>query len=225
MRDRPSLILIRHAQSQNNALDESLRVPDPHITELGVQQAQRLAEAVARIKPTVVYCSPFQRSLQTTHWAVRKTGLTPFVQQDLYEQGGCHSGFEPGKRLAQPGMTRAELKEQFPGWGLDQRITQEGWYDLDHYETLREARQRADKVRHWFENDSDSHTLRDRVAMIIHADFKVRLLESFLERPDIEESLGDVVNTAITQLSLSNGKWKLDYWNVFEHLDDELVTT
>lgn len=225
MRDHPSLILIRHAQSQNNALDESLRVPDPEITPLGVQQSQRLAEAVARLNPSVLYCSPFQRSLQTTYWIVNKTGLVPFVQQDLYEQGGCHSGFEPGKRVAQPGLTRVQLQERFPGWKYDQRITQHGWYDRNHYETPHEARTRAEQVRHWFENGSQSHTLLDRVAMVIHADFKLRLLESFLELPNIENSLGNVVNTSITQLSLANGKWKLDYWNDFSHLENELVTT
>jgi len=63
------------------------------------------------------------------------------------------------------------------------------------------------------------HSSRDRVAMVIHADFKLRLLEAFLEDDAIEEQLGDIANTSITRLSLSKGRWRMDYWNVFSHLD------
>ena len=36
MHHLPCLLLIRHAQSENNALEDRFRVPDPGITELGV---------------------------------------------------------------------------------------------------------------------------------------------------------------------------------------------
>ena len=42
------LYIIRHAQSSNNALaDERERVCDPHLTELGRQQAELLAAHLA----------------------------------------------------------------------------------------------------------------------------------------------------------------------------------
>ena len=219
MHHLPCLLLIRHAQSENNALGDEFRVPDPDITELGIAQSKKLAFWVAKLVPTVVYCSPFLRSLETTRWIAEQIGTVPIVRQDIYEQGGCHSGYQPGRRIAQLGMNRETLSRQYVGWHLDERINDKGWYDLDHYETTDEARKRALRVRKWYESESELHSSRDRVAMVIHADFKLRLLEAFLEDDAIEEQLGDIANTSITRLSLSKGRWRMDYWNVFSHLD------
>jgi len=224
MSHAPCLILIRHAQSENNALEDRFRVPDPNITPLGVSQSKKLASMVARIAPTVVYCSPFLRSLETTRWITEHVAAVPVVRQDIYEQGGCHSGFEDGKRVALPGMDRATLQSKYAGWDLDERIGGEGWYDLDHYETAYEARLRAEGVKRWYESESQSHHAGDRVAMVIHADFKLRLIEAFLGLPTVEEFLGDIVNTAISRLSLANGRWRLDYWNVHNHLDSTEIS-
>ena len=68
------------------------------------------------------------------------------------------------------------------------------------------------------------HSAQDRVAMVIHADFKLRLLEAFLEDDSIEKQLGDVVNTSISRLSLSKGRWRMDYWNMFSHLDSHEIS-
>lgn len=224
MHHLPCLLLIRHAQSENNALEDQFRVPDPNITELGVVQSKKLAKTVSQLAPSVVYCSPFLRSLETTRWMVERMGATPIVRQDIYEQGGCHSGYQPGNRIAQLGMSRETLSGRYSGWQLDDRIGEDGWYELDHYETADEASQRAQRVRKWYESESQLHSARDRVAMVIHADFKMRLLEAFLEDDTIEEQLGDIVNTSITRLSLSKGRWRIDYWNVFSHLEPHEIS-
>ena len=107
---------------------------------------------------------------------------------------------------------------------MDERISDNGWFDLDHYETAKEARERAVRVRKWYESESQMHTAQDRVAMVIHADFKMRLLEAFLGQESIEEQLGDIVNTSITRLSQVKGRWRLDYWNVFSHLEPHEIS-
>ena len=219
MHHLPCLLLIRHAQSENNAFPDHLRVSDPNITALGVAQAKKLAEAVQQLKPSVLYCSAFLRSLETTRPIAQLTGMHPFVRQDIYEQGGCHRGYLPNQRIAEAGMNRERLSLEYKNWRLDDRITSKGWFDLDHYETQAEASERAARVRGWFESETGSHSREDRVAMVIHADFKIRLLEAFLEDSAIEHKLGDVVNTSISRLSKVSGRWKLDYWNVHSHLD------
>jgi 2,3-bisphosphoglycerate-dependent phosphoglycerate mutase len=220
----PTLLLIRHAQSENNAKPDHLRVSDPSITPLGVRQSQKLATAVKMLGPTVLYCSPFARSLETTKPIWHATGITPNVRQDIYEQGGCHSGYVDGYRTAQPGMSRNQIQEKYLGWQLDDRIYGDGWYDLDHYETLGEARHRAQRVMKWLVGSDNQHQSEDCVALVIHADFKLRLLEVFLESPDLEHRLGDVVNTAITRLTMHAGRWRMDYWNVHSHLGVDEVS-
>jgi len=224
MHHQPCLLLIRHAQSENNALEDQFRVPDPDITDLGSAQSKKLAAIVAKLSPTVLYCSPFRRSLETTRWIALQTGTVPSVRQDIYEQGGCHSGYQPGRRIAHMGTTRQTLSQQYSGWHLDERISDQGWYDLDHYETADEARQRAQRVRKWYESETQLHSNHDRVAMVIHADFKMRLLEAFLEDYSIQEQLGDSINTSITRLSLAKGRWRMDYWNSFSHLDPHEIS-
>ena len=224
MHHLPSLLLIRHAQSENNALEDQYRVPDPNITELGVKQSQKLAPVVSKLNPTILYFSPFLRSLETTRWIAQRTSVVPTIRQDIYEQGGCHSGYQPGKRLAVAGMNRQTLAAKYSRWNIDDRITDQGWYDLDHYETEEEAKERAKRVRTWFESESTTHSGQDRVAMVIHADFKLRLLEAFLEDEAIEEKLGDIINTSMTRLSRSKGRWRIDYWNVFTHLDHHEIS-
>ena len=224
MHHLPCLLLIRHAQSENNALEDQFRVPDPDITDLGAAQSKKLAAIVAKLSPTVLYCSPFRRSLETTRWIAERTGTVPNVRQDIYEQGGCHSGYQPGRRIAHMGMNRETLMQEYSGWNLDERISEQGWYDLDHYETADEARQRAQRVRKWYESETHLHSNLDRVAMVIHADFKMRLLEAFLENDSIEEQLGDIINTSITRLSLAKGRWRMDYWNSFSHLDPHEIS-
>jgi len=224
MHHLPCLLLIRHAQSQNNALKDQFRVPDPNITDLGVIQAEKLATSVERLAPTVLYCSPFLRSLETTKRIADKTGNFPIVRQDIYEQGGCHRGYLAGQRVAELGMNRETLSRHYAGWHLDERINDQGWYDLDHYETVHEARQRARRVRQWYESETQLHCVQDRVAMVIHADFKLRLLEAFLDDDTIKEQLGEIINTSITRLSLNQGRWRIDYWNVFSHLDPHEIS-
>jgi 2,3-bisphosphoglycerate-dependent phosphoglycerate mutase len=224
MHHQPCLLLIRHAQSENNALGERLRVADPNITPLGVIQAQKMAQAVRKLAPSVLYCSPFLRSLETTRAVAQQTGLVPIVRQDIYEQGGCHSGYLPEARVAVRGMKRQELESKYVGWRMDDRIGHDGWYDLDHYETANEACERAQRVKQWFESERILHSPNDRVAMVIHADFKMRLIELFLENESAESQLGDIVNTSISRLSRVGNRWKLDYWNVFSHLEADEIS-
>ncbi len=222
MFDKPCLLLIRHAQSSNNALDESQRVPDPPLTSLGEIQAVHLGKAVSRMVVNVLYSSPFLRALQTTRHIAQATGLKPIVRQDIFEQGGCYRGHMAEDLDPEPGMTFQQIQQFAPEWTIDDRVTDRGWNDLQQYESMQESRIRASKVVSWF--DSVPHHRTSRVAMVMHADFKIRLIEAILGRVDVEESFGAVINTAITCVSKSHGRWTLDFWNSYQHLDRELVT-
>jgi 2,3-bisphosphoglycerate-dependent phosphoglycerate mutase len=216
------LYLIRHAQSQNNAKPEPERVPDPEITSIGWGQSEKLAGELVRISPERFYCSPFLRTLQTARPVADRLGLTPIVRQDLFEQGGCYSGHKIGEREARPGMSRTQIEERFPGWTVDSEIGSKGWNRLPHYETIGEARQRATRVVSWYE--SQSVHASSRVAMMIHADFKMRLVEAFLGINDLDPHFEEPFNTSITCLVRKGGSWQLRLWNHHGHLSDELLT-
>jgi 2,3-bisphosphoglycerate-dependent phosphoglycerate mutase len=219
----PCLYLVRHAQSANNALDEQLRIPDPPITPLGETQSERLAVALDKLELTQMWVSPFLRSVQTARSAAQRIGLRPRIRRDIFEQGGCYRGYARGDRHPMPGMGREELAQLCPDWAIDPDIGSAGWNPLDHYEELDEARARAVSVVQWIEGSSWAE--QDRLALIIHADFKLRMLEALLDRDDLEAHLGEVVNTSITRVSRSASRWRLDFWNSHQHLESELVTS
>jgi probable phosphoglycerate mutase len=55
--------LIRHA----DCYQQMVEVEDPPLSEVGREQARRLAERVKRLQPAAVYSSPYRRAIETAH--------------------------------------------------------------------------------------------------------------------------------------------------------------
>lgn len=73
------MILLRHGQSAFNAAFSASRrdpgIADPGLTELGHQQAERAAEALAGEDVRHIIASPYTRALQTATPLARRLGL------------------------------------------------------------------------------------------------------------------------------------------------------
>ena len=117
-----TVLLIRHAQSVNNSLPEEQRSDDPGLTELGRDQARRLAARLVEWQPERLLTSAFRRTLETTSAVAEATGLTPELVVDLHEQGGCQAGASPEVYQGRPGMTRDEIVAEFGDWLLPDSI-------------------------------------------------------------------------------------------------------
>jgi 2,3-bisphosphoglycerate-dependent phosphoglycerate mutase len=215
------LLLIRHAQSANNALADHLRVPDPGLTELGQRQAEELSKKMAGTFPHFLYCSPFQRSLETTAAITRQLKLVPRVIPDLCEQGGCYAGHLPRQKHPHPGMSRSEIAQRYPGWDLSQDINENGWWFASQFEDHAQTVARAKRVVDWL--NSHVASLGGVHALVIHADFKMRLLEQMVEL-SYELATIEPYNTSVTRLDWQDGRWKLVSFNNVDHLADDLRT-
>ncbi len=226
------LLLIRHAQSANNALPESQRVSDPGLTTLGHSQADALADWLCSYRPTELICSGFRRALDTTRPIAQKLSLRPKVRMDLFEQGGCYTGYLPEKKAAATGMGLSEIRETYGDWHIDDRISEHGWYHGCELENDHQARARADRVAQWVVDELVSRNPTGdeiyRPALVIHADFKALLLESllcgqqiptfFASRPYL---VSEFWNASVTQLTWIGHHWQLDFWNSISHLPTE----
>jgi 2,3-bisphosphoglycerate-dependent phosphoglycerate mutase len=98
------LYLIRHGQSQNNAVLAATvglseygypgRVPDPALTTLGHRQAAALADAVRAgrtpLPLTHLYSSFTLRAVQTAAHLADALDLPVVLRQDSHEVGGVH---------------------------------------------------------------------------------------------------------------------------------------
>jgi broad specificity phosphatase PhoE len=210
------LFLIRHAQSQNNSLPESERVEDPGLTELGHQQARHLAERVGELGPTKLFTSPFLRTLETTNWIVEATKLTPHVRVALHEVGGCYTGHTTENIAGRPGMNRVEIEREFPGYVTSADIDDQGWWESRPFENQESAEHRAAGLLQRTV-DEFLHT-DERVAFVMHADFKLLFLQQF--HP---EWLDVPCNASVTTIHIENGNCRLQDYNDIRHLPDELV--
>lgn len=197
-----TLFLVRHAQSQNNALPEHQRVSDPALTALGQQQAIKLSdrlheESTAYDAPEIILTSPFLRTLQTIHPSAKRLEHQPVIWSNLYEAGGCYDGHEPGKTIGRPGMNRTQIEAQFPGFVIPQEIDENGWYREGDFEPWEAASARAKAVSlQLLESFSGSQT---SVLCMIHGDLIRLLLSHFCNNEPVLSST-NVANTSVTCL-------------------------
>lgn len=218
------ILLIRHGQSANNALPEELRVCDPGLTQNGQQQAEYLAESLADAKIDSLLCSPFLRSLETVKPVAIKRNQTVAIRADIFEKGGCYSGYNTIGKKGEAGMGASELATKYPGWSIDERIAESGWWGHD-FESDEAVLQRAQSVASWTEDTfvptGGTH------ALVIHADFKSILLKALMQKSDPKFQVGELLwNTGVTELSWQGETkcWSIQQLNDISHLPRELHT-
>ena len=164
------IIFIRHAESTNNKTwaenrDESLRVPDPGLTELGRSQADALAGWFPGFAahPTHLFVSPFIRTLETAAPLANTLDMDIVVKPDLMERGGPFTGPIMDQQH-HPGSPRAELQRISPRLRLPDEATEDGWWS-GPFETLEMAIERARKLADWVRSDFEPE---DCIVLVSH---------------------------------------------------------
>lgn len=222
------LYLIRHAESENNALTQDTlhrRVVDPDLTPLGYQQRDLLARHIGAETDAAgegytishLYTSAMYRSLLTTKPVSDALGIAPQVWPDLHEKGGMYLE-RNGDIRGFGGMSRSAILEQFPGYQLPDEVTKHGWYDAAlGREPETHSYYRAIKVARALRERSDSAEV---IALVSHAGFLDLLLKVIFEqlpaRPYTMRYYHD--NTAITRINFDKSWTTLHYMNRVDHL-------
>jgi 2,3-bisphosphoglycerate-dependent phosphoglycerate mutase len=227
------LLLIRHAQSANNALvaagPEAFgagRVADPPITALGVRQAEALADWIDGVdpRPTRLYCSPMRRTLQTAAPVAEALDLPLLVEDFLYERPGPTDGFGATQRAA-PGSSLSELASITPRAVFPGSVTERGWY-TGEVETPQQAAARAVRIAAWVR---ETHDEEDCVAIVAHGAIGALILSAII-CPGRQETLGGFVagtepwwfnlaNTSTSMVELMPGdKIEVHWINRVDHL-------
>lgn len=216
------LYLIRHAESENNARDPTLRVEDPGITQLGRQQANCLAQWAAKQSFDRLITSPFLRTLQTTAAVVHQKPQRVFIWHNVFERGGCYRGYFPEDLEGASGMGRSEIASQLPDAEIDSSITESGWWGERTPETDQQAEKRAEEVVARLLSGFGNSDVA--IALITHADLKRLMLKSMLSGQVDAAKLGPLRNTGVTRLNFIQGAWQLDWFNSVTHLSSDHVT-
>jgi 2,3-bisphosphoglycerate-dependent phosphoglycerate mutase len=244
------LLIIRHAESSNNAIALKLSVeeymqqrsPDPVITELGVRQAQLLAEHLAGDPPadappggkgrygiTHLYCSPMLRTLQTAQPTAKALQLRPSIWIDIHEHGGMFSGNpHTGENfLNHAGLTRAEISRNYPDYELVDGIGEDGWWkggyeDISgcYARAIRVARELRRRAHAELENGTKSV-----VAIISHGTFIDSLLKALFSQVPENRYFYFHNNTALTCIDFAErDTLYLRFLNRTTHLPPEMLS-
>ena len=236
------LYFIRHAQSANNKLYEETgswngRDSDPELTELGHEQARRLAEHVACANGeasfrdyvnrsgfgfTHLYSSPMVRALGTAVYLSAALDLPLVVWDDLHEVGGIfYIDDETGERIGQPGKTRSELVARFPQAQLPSTLADSGWWDRPPESVELQAQRARRFVTDLVERHGGAD---DRVAIVSHGGFYNLVLAELQGTPADNGFWFNINNTGITRFNFVPEGIGLAYANRLEHLPAEMIT-
>lgn len=83
------ILIIRHGESEAAYMDKPFPLvnghADPELSENGREQAERLAERLAKTPLDAIYVTSLRRTTQTAEPLAERLGLTPQVEPDLRE--------------------------------------------------------------------------------------------------------------------------------------------
>jgi 2,3-bisphosphoglycerate-dependent phosphoglycerate mutase len=235
---------IRHAQSQNNAIWDQTgaslgRSEDPELTDIGLQQAQVIADFLAKnnlkgpapendsqnvrgFPITHLYCSLMTRSVQTGSKIANVLGLPLTGWIDFHETGGIYLEDEAtGTFNGLPGKTRTQLQTRFPGLMLPETVTESGWWNRA-YETDQERLPRAKRVvqdliaRHGNTNAG--------VAVVSHGGFFNALMTVLLGFDQFQNFWFQINNASITRIDFFDNGIGFLYMNKIDYMPRNLIT-
>lgn len=226
-----NLLLIRHAQSKNNPLEQTLdylkgRLADPPLTELGHEQAQRLATWASHDplfgQVTYLYSSLTTRAVQTAAPLAKALGLKVHGLRDAYECGGLNTG-PAGQFAPVAGRDHASLLLDCPALLWPEELLDQGWDGgYEPWDRTRFA-QRASVVNSRLRG---VYGEGDVIALITHHDFAQFLMADLLGLPALDgEGLRfRLNNTATASIELRAEERVLRWLNRAPHLTLDLLT-
>jgi 2,3-bisphosphoglycerate-dependent phosphoglycerate mutase len=245
------LYLIRHCESENNALwartgASDGRSEDPRLTPKGEKQAEALAAYLAAsreesIEPfkggpmregltfTHLYTSLMQRAVQTGTAISKALDLPLVAWPEIHERGGIYlKNPETEEEEGLPGPNHIFFKENYPHLALPGSIGREGWWNRP-YEHHQAALDRAaivlDKLveRH---GSTDDH-----VIFVTHGGFTQSLLQTMFNiSPEGSIFSGERFvwfksnNGSITRVDIVEDLLRLSYMNFIDYMPGDLIT-
>lgn len=240
------LYFIRHGQSENNLLYDQTgtwdsRNEDPELTPVGRQQAQCLAQRLARrvddfvpyhrrdhtnatgFGLTHLYTSLMIRAVATGAPAAQAMGLPLIAWPDVHETGGIYLD-DPvtGQPIGLPGKTRADFESRYANLILPDWLDHQGWWNCRPVETEEDKSARVQ--RFLAELQARHGGTADRVGVVTHGAFYNRTLAALFNIPYREGQWFGLNNTAITRIDFDEHETVVVYMNRTDHLPRELVT-
>ncbi|MGM9321668.1 histidine phosphatase family protein [Deinococcus aquaticus] len=181
------LLLIRHAQSQNNVIEDrpdyaQARQPDPPLTAHGHTSARQFAQDADLGSVTHLYTSLMLRAVQTAAPIAARLNLPAHGLEQAYEYGGLTTG-PAGDFTPVTGGDHATLRTHCPELLWPAHLHEQPWDGGAEpwQEPLFHAR-----AAHVLTELRTRHSGQDTAALITHHDFAGALIRTALGWPVID---------------------------------------
>ena len=195
--------IVRHGQSEGNALRKFLGHTDLGLTELGHKQGKKTAEYLKDKGIDAIYSSDLVRAYDTAKYLGDMLGIEPVKSQNLRE---IFAGEWEGRAITEI----IDLYENYQVW-----LNDFGKVRCDGGESTLELQQRIEKELIRIAEENDGKT----VMIATHAG-AIRAMSCIWLGLDISESknITWVSNASVTDVTYDNGKWILGTIGYDEHL-------
>ncbi|KAH9606190.1 hypothetical protein KSS87_021412 [Heliosperma pusillum] len=199
------IIIVRHGETEWNALAKMQGQADIELNETGKQQANTVAERLSREAGIVaVYSSDLKRALETAQIiSARCHGLEVITDQDLRER---HIGELQGLVYHDLPKLNPKAYDALRSHGLDHEIPGGGESRRELYRRCTSSLQRI----------GEKHR-GQRVIVVTHG----AVIETLYKRAVPEGKHEGIANASIGIIQLSEGDiWSIKLWNDVSHLSD-----
>lgn len=208
------LVLLRHGQTEYNAIARMQGQIDTELSDTGRVQAEFAARAMGALSPVAVLSSDLRRALDTAVTVGDRAGVSVQVDERLRET-----------RLGEwQGLTHSEVDERSPGararWRGDAT-----WAPPGGESRLEVAERSRPVVDELFEKYDDWGPRP--ILLVAHGGLISALTATLLDLPvDRWPILGGLGNASWVQLSAygyGRPEWRLDVWNASATVADDVL--
>lgn len=244
------LYFIRHGQSINNAnweIPGYVESPDPHLTDIGNEQAQTLAAYLKRThvltEPghwnnqnqfgyqfTHIYASLMERAAHTAAPTARALGVSFTAWIEIHEEGGIYAREQEENMRGLSGKPRSYFEKNIPELKLPEGYDEAGWWNRP-FESEEERQPRADQVlKELIHRHGDrAGQPEEKIVFVSHGGFFVRLLSAMLKLPWRQgaydmKSWFILNNCSISRFDFRGDEILINYINRTDHLPAHLIT-
>ena len=197
------LVVTRHGETAWNLERRAQGHLDSDLTELGLRQAQALAERLAGERFDALYSSDLGRAMNTARAIADRIDLEPTPDVRLRER---NLGIMQG-------LTSAEFRERFPEEYARFRSGDPD-YGVPEGESARQRSQRAVEA---CEDLARRHG-GGRILLVSHGGFLDSLFRRATGYPIEEPRRFSIFNAGLNVFQVSGDAWRLDTWGSVDHL-------
>ncbi|PLR69029.1 histidine phosphatase family protein [Bacillus sp. UMB0893] len=188
--------IVRHGRTAWNLERRAQGSSDIPLDELGIAEAEKLAERLGAEDWDMIYASPLLRARQTAEYIAARLGNLP-IQFDSRIREVSGGQIE--------GTTEAERIEK---WG-------EQWRELDL--GMEKANLVIERGMSFFEEITSKHPGKN-ILIVSHGSFIKHCLKKLVPKLEMEEGLK---NTSISTIVKVESVWNCDVYNCTRHLAEQ----